>query len=132
MTVAHVNQRRTMRRALRVPCQVVRERDFRLVGERTLDVSTDGMLVASDVPVLTGEAVIVTFCEPRTGQWFDAEATVARVTHGRRAGEHGRCIGLRFERVDAVARADLAVALRGVPPPLPPSVAGTARGGTPG
>lgn len=87
---------RPIRRSVRIPCQVVRERDFRLVGRRTLDVSESGMRVAADRPVLTGEIVIVSFGVPLSPIWFDAEAVVTRVDHGRRAREHGRSLGLTF------------------------------------
>lgn len=40
-----MNQRRSSRRSVVVECQVVRERDFKLVVESTLDLSTEGMLV---------------------------------------------------------------------------------------
>jgi hypothetical protein len=47
MSIVLANDRRTMRRNVHVDCQVVRERDFKLLGERTLDLSTHGMLVVS-------------------------------------------------------------------------------------
>jgi PilZ domain len=119
-TLVHASQRRAMRRALRVECQVVRENDFRLVGRAAVDLSPSGMLVIADVPVLTGEAVLVTFRLPRIGIWFDAEATVARVLHGRRPGDRGeRCLGLAFEPLPPNAERYLRGELRNHPPPLP-------------
>jgi hypothetical protein len=112
-------QRRVMRRAVRVDCQVVRERDFRLIGSRGVDLSPEGMLVMAQEPVLTGEPVLVAFRLPRSAWWFDAEATVARVVHGRRPGDLGRCFALSFESLEDDAQAFLNRALRGVPPPLP-------------
>jgi len=124
-------QRRSMRRSVRVDCQVVRERDFRLIGQRAVDLSDGGMLVLSDAPssrsarqdrglhVLTGEEVIVTFRAPATRLWFDCTATVARVIHGRRPGDWGACVGLSFESMDDVTRAFLRAELRGLPPPVP-------------
>jgi hypothetical protein len=79
---------------------VVRERDFRLLATRTLDLSTDGMLVPTDVPVLTGEDVVVSFRVPNSVAWVDCDAIVARVVHGRRARDAplpARAIGLAFE-----------------------------------
>ncbi len=118
-TLVHARQRRVIRRAIRVECQVVRERDFRLIGSRGIDVSPTGMLVATDEPVLTGEPVIVAFRLPRTERWFDAEATVARVVHGRRPCDRGRGFGLAFDGLDAEAKWLLSRALRDVPPPVP-------------
>jgi hypothetical protein len=105
------------RHTLRIPCQVVRERDFRLVADRIDDLSIDGMLVAPADPVLTGEPVIVTFQAPGSDEWFDAEATVARVVHARRPGEVTRGLGLVFDRLPrrhALAR------LLAAMPPAPP------------
>lgn len=118
-TLVRAKQRHTMRRTVRIDCQVVRSRDFKLVGVRALDLSTEGMLIETDVNVLTGEDVVVTFRAPRTNQWFDCEATVARVLHGRRPGEHGRRLGLSFETLDEWSRMVLRSDLRGLPPPIP-------------
>jgi hypothetical protein len=87
---------RPVRHAIRLSCQVVRERDFRLVGRQVLDLSAEGMLVLSDRPVLTGEQVLLTLEVPGTSTWLDAEATVARVVHNRRPGDQGRALGLSF------------------------------------
>ncbi|HEY1697359.1 MAG TPA: PilZ domain-containing protein [Polyangiaceae bacterium] len=118
-TLVHVQQRRILRRSLRVDCQVVREHDFKLLGSRGVDLSPDGMLVMAQERVLTGEPVVVSFRLPRSSYWFDAEATVARVVHGRRPGDLGRCFGLSFESIEPDVQAFLRRALRGVPPPLP-------------
>ncbi len=113
-------RRRSVRRALRLRCQAVRERDFRLVGDFGLDLSPDGMLLATNERMLTGEDVIVSFQIPTTREWFDAEATVARVVHGRRRGDARRAVGLSFHRVsDPNARAALESVLQRVPPVLP-------------
>src|SRR4051812_34627455 len=85
---------RPVRRNIVMRCQVVRERDFRIVGRQAFDVSSEGMLVAADVPILTGEPLIVSFVVPFGRTWIDAEATVARVIHGRRDGDRGRAIGI--------------------------------------
>jgi hypothetical protein len=91
--------RRSARHIARFACQVVRERDFRLVADRVLNLSPGGLLVGPADSVLTGENVIVSFENPRGG-WVDAEATVVRVAHGRRPGDFGRCLGLRFGDLD--------------------------------
>jgi hypothetical protein len=118
-TLVHVQQRKILRRSMRVDCQVVRERDFRLVGSRGVDLSPHGMLVMAQDRVLTGEPLVVSFRLPRSSYWFDAEATVARVVHGRRPGDLGRCFGLSFDSLEPDVQAFLRQALRGVPPPLP-------------
>jgi hypothetical protein len=115
-----VSQRRTMRRAIRVDCQVVRERDFRLLGDWALDLSPDGMLVLTRDVVLTGEEVIVSFPVPRTRVIVDAVATVARVVHGRRPTDrHRRALGIAFESIEPEHRRLLRASLRDIPPPVP-------------
>ena len=114
------NERREIRRATRIKCQVVRERDFSLVSEHALDVSPDGMLVATDVADLEpGENVFVTFRATELDIWFDSEAEVTRVVRGRRAGDRDRGVGLRFSSLNRVKRLILRGHLRRVPPPLP-------------
>lgn len=109
-----------MRRAIGFDCQVVRTHDFRLIGRRGIDVSPMGMLVVGEVPTLTGEPVIVTFRLPRIGIWFDAQAAVARVAHGRRPRDRaGLCFGLEFEALAPGVARYLRGELQGVPPPLP-------------
>ena len=119
MTLVHANERRAIRRAVSVECQVVRERDFRLLGRWGLDLSSDGMLVVSDQRILTGEEVIVSFRVPRTHAWLDCEAVVARVVHGRRPKDRARGLGLEFHSLAEDTRWALRGALRDIPPPLP-------------
>jgi len=115
-----LNQRSSLRRGVRIHCEVVSERGFRLLARRALDLSVDGMLVRSDAQVDVGDDVIVSFTAPGGVFWMDAEATVARVVIGRREGDQlGRCLGIRFRTLDNVSRSVLAASLRGLPPPVP-------------
>jgi len=116
------SRRHVTRREVRVPCQAVREHDFKLIANRTLDVSTEGMLIPLERKVLTGEAIIVSFEIP--GMWIDAEAVVARIVHGRRPGDDGLAAGLVFDRLTPAARAALAGFLhaRREPTPRRPSL----------
>src|SRR4051794_33023603 len=75
------SRRIATRRDVLLPCQAVRESDFKLIADRTLDVSVDGLLLPVAEPILTGETLIVSF--PIPGLWIDAECTVTRVVHGR-------------------------------------------------
>lgn len=127
-----MSERRGARHLAKVECQVVRERDFKLIARRTLDVSAHGLLVAMDVEVLTGESVIVSFRAPRTERWIDAEAIVARVVHGRRPGDSIRALGLSFQRLEPPHAIFLRTTLRRLPPTRarrPPRIdyAGTVR-----
>jgi hypothetical protein len=109
-----------MRRAVNVACQVVRERDFKLLGDWAVDLSPDGMLVLTRDVVLTGEEVIVSFPVPRTRVIIDAVATVARVVHGRRPSDRDRrALGISFDSIEPEQRWLLRSSLRRIPPPLP-------------
>ncbi len=110
---------RPVRHTSRLPCQVVRERDFRLIADRIENLSLSGMLVRSSGPVLTGERLIVSFQLPHAGKWIDSEALVARVIHGRRRGEHGRALGLHFELLESHARWAIERHLKKIPA-IPP------------
>lgn len=116
---ARASRRVSTRRGLILPCQAVRESDFKLIAERTLDVSVDGLLlpVRGDERVGTGDALIVSFEIP--GMWIDAEAIVSRVILGRRPGDDGKACGVLFHTISPAARAALAGHLHGKPPPLP-------------
>jgi hypothetical protein len=98
---------------------VVRERDFRLIGSTALDLSPDGMLVATEHDLAVGESLIVSFRATSLGVWFDSEARVARVVRGRRDGDRGAAVGLSFSSLDRVKRLILRGHLRRVPPPIP-------------
>ena len=100
----------------------MRERDFCLIADRIDNLSVTGLLVSPADTVLTGEKLIVSFQAPRWGVWIDAEATVARVLHGRRWGEYTRSLGLEFETLPAWSRFVLEQNLRQIPyaPPSPP------------
>jgi hypothetical protein len=89
--------RARLRRAVHTPCEVVRERDFKLIGTRMLDLSTSGMLLETDLRLLTGEELIVSFKSPSSDRWYDCEATIARVLHGRRRRDERRAVGVSFE-----------------------------------
>jgi hypothetical protein len=116
---ARASRRISTRRGVTLPCQAVRERDFKLIADRTLDISVDGLLLPmeDDERVLTGETLIISF--PIPGMWIDAEASVTRVVHGRRPGDDGAACGVLFDVMSPSARAALAGYLHGKPPPLP-------------
>ncbi len=112
--------RRSVRKFVRLDCEVVRERDFRRVGTRALDLSTSGLRVVGDASaVLTGEPVILTFRAPGSDTWIDAEGTVARVVHGRRAEDYGPSVGVQFRALDPDLTTLLRKQLLKCPPPMP-------------
>ena len=109
--------RRSFRRFVRLDCQVIRESDFKLVGDLALDLSTKGILVRSKTRVLTGEEVVVSFKPPRCNQYFDAMGIVARVLHGRRPGDIAPSLGIEFIGVSAEDERMLFEHLRGMAAP---------------
>ena len=118
-TLVHVQQRRVLRRSVRVDCQVVRERDFRLVGSRGVDLSPDGMLVMA--PGARADRGAARRGVPAAAQRLLVRRRGPRRPrlHGRRPGDKGRCFGLEFEPLEPDVEFFLRRALRGVPPPLP-------------
>ncbi len=109
------NRRHEIRRSVRLGCRVRRMDDWRLLGDRTIDLSPEGMLVLSDERVEDGLDVVVSFQATELPIWFDALATVSRVVEGRRPGDPGRALGLHFETLPSVSR----LILRGFLRPLP-------------
>jgi hypothetical protein len=109
------NRRREMRRLTRLGCRVLRMADWRLLGDRTVDLSPQGMLVLSDERIESGEEVVVSFQATELPIWFDTLATVSRVVEDRRPGDAGRALGLHFETLPAVSRLILRGHLRRLP-----------------
>jgi hypothetical protein len=113
------NDRKALRRQVRVPCQVVRESDFTLVADACMDLSPRGMRVCALTPVALDTPVLVSFRVPAAGVHMDVYAVVTRVTRGRRRGERGATLGLSFVDLSAVEDVTLSARLRGLPPPAP-------------
>jgi hypothetical protein len=120
ITSSGESKRRAVRRATRTSCQVVSTIGFELLGERALDLSPNGLLLACDVPAAIGEELVISFQTPgRDPIWLDAEAEVARIVHGYRQGDPGYCAGLRFTYLERSTRGELLARLAGFPPPIP-------------
>jgi hypothetical protein len=104
-----------MRHLARIGCRVRRIEDWRLLGDRTVDLSPQGMLVLSDERVEEGTSLVVSFQATDLPIWFDTCATVTRIIQGRRPGDGGRALGVHFDTLPAVSR----LILRGYLRPLP-------------
>lgn len=118
-SIAYRSERRTLRHAAELVCHVVRERGFVHIAGSTLDISVDGMRVASDAEVQVGDDVVLSVRLPRSRQWIDAQGRVVRIERGVRDGDKGRAIAIAFTAIDPVDRAMLAGATSAVPPPVP-------------
>ncbi len=119
MEMLFAEGRRAPRRSVLIDCQVVRERDFSLIGERALDLSPQGMLLSSIRSARVGEELIVTFRVPGTRVWVDTMATVVRVVHGRRTGDRSPALGLAFHGLDTEDDRLVRASLVPFPPTLP-------------
>jgi hypothetical protein len=104
-----------MRHRARIGCRVRRIEDWRLLGDRTVDLSPQGMLVLSDERVEEGTSLVVSFQATDLPIWFDTCATVTRIVQARRPYDVGRALGVRFDTLPAVSRLILRGYLRRLP-----------------
>jgi PilZ domain len=122
------NRRQEIRRSVRLGCRVRRIDDWRLLGDRTVDLSPEGMLVLSDEHVDEGAGLVVSFQATLLPIWFDTCATVTRIVEGRRPNDQGRALGVHFDTLPHVSRLILRGFLCNLPPihaarELPPDFA---------
>jgi hypothetical protein len=94
---------------------------FRQIGDRFLDASAEGVLVACDREVALGDRVLVSFAVPGSDLVFDAETEVSRIVEGFRPLDPGYCAGLRYTYFDRRDRLALGMDLRALPP-IPRSI----------
>lgn len=121
-----VLHRSTVRRAVRMCCVVRSSLWDGAAPHLVTDLSLDGAWLATDLPLEPGERLVLTFRPPR---WPAGErplrlrAEVVRAELPRRRADLRQAgMGVRFLDLDAATRARLATTLRGLPPPLRPSV----------
>jgi hypothetical protein len=120
MKFSPVHQRRhERRRHVNLACEAVRDRDFRRVGERLLDLSSEGALLRTYRELELGDEVLLAFQAPRTRQWIDARAIVVRKIRGVRKEDRGEGVGLYFLPLERVQEVVLSASLERVPPTLP-------------
>ena len=98
---------------------VIRRKHWRLSRAHVVDLSADGMLLSFEGWIDDGVELDVSFKAAEPAIWFDTHATVTRVVHGRRTGDSGHAVGLRFESLSAVAHVILRGHLRNLPRPSP-------------
>jgi PilZ domain-containing protein len=113
------NRRAEIRRALRLGCRVRRSGGQRLVGDRAVDLSPHGMLLLSDERLECETVLVVSFMATEFPIWFDTRAIVARVVEGRRTGDPGRAVGLRFVSLPSVSQLILRGHLKKLEPTAP-------------
>lgn len=111
--------RRSTRHAAKVDCYLVARHGFRSVRATTLDLSEEGLRIASDVDVRVGDFVALAFCLPNGRSFIDARGKVVRIERGLRAGDQGPAIAIRFTAMDPIDRGMLRGSLASIPPPIP-------------
>lgn len=96
-------------------CVAVSRSDGRLVGDRLSDVSWDGAFLEGGGDARLGETVRLRLQLPDSRVWMDAEATVTRISHGRR-GPHDRAgVGVSLSHMDGMSRILLATVAKAFP-----------------
>lgn len=104
---------------MRAACRAMHWERFDVVGERLLDLSPYGALLACDDEVRVGDEVLLSFRMPWLGPDVLVSAEVARVIAGRRESDPGYCVGLRFVDLDPEDRAELRARLATLEPSSP-------------
>ncbi len=100
---------------MRTNCVAVSRSDGRLVGDRLSDVSWDGAFLEGDGEAKLGDTLQLRVQLPGSRVWMDAEATVTRVSRGRR-GPHDRPgVGVSLSRMDGMSRIMLATVAKSFP-----------------
>lgn len=94
------SERSVARFGVHLDVRVVRERDFRIIGRGSLDLSLTGMLAQCTYDAEIGDEVIVSFETPQYGEWVDAVGLVTRRLEGRRKGDLGLAMGITFVSMD--------------------------------
>lgn len=108
-------ERSTARFGVHLDVRVVRERDFRVIGRGSLDLSLSGILIQCTYDAEVGDEVIVSFQTPGLGEWVDAVGIVTRRIEGRRRGDLGMAAGVTFVSMDDESLRALARFLEGAP-----------------
>jgi hypothetical protein len=114
--VVHARDRAASRRTVRLGCEVVRTRDYSMIGRKMVDLSTDGLQVLADGHVTLGESVEVFFRVPYSGLYVLAEGQVARVIRGKRPGDEGPAYGIKLAGLHPDAEQALRAASLRFPP----------------
>jgi hypothetical protein len=116
-------RRSSLRRAVSLDCDVRSKLWDGPAPHRVRDLSPEGLWLDSDLPLATGDALVLVFRPPRWPRHLhpvSALAQVVRVGRGRRRHQPDPGgMGLRFVDLRPSDRHLLTHLLRGLPPPLP-------------
>jgi hypothetical protein len=117
------SRRSTLRRAVQLECAVHSPLWEGPAWYLATDVSPHGLWLTTDLALGVGERLMLCFRPPRWPEWcwpVTAFGEVVRVSLARRRADH-RAAGMavRFSEIDPVASSEMALLLKGLPPPLP-------------
>ncbi len=113
------NDRIENRRAVRLPCDVVRTRDWKPIGKQMVDLTAAGLQLLAEDDAQVGEDVQVLFRVPFTNLWTFVEGTVKRVVNGWRTGDWGPAYGIQLAKMDPILETILRGTLWRFPPTIP-------------
>ena len=109
-----------VRKAARLPVEVISAEWDEPVTLTTSDMSPRGCFIRTGVLVDEGEEVVIAFRLGEGGEEMLLFGEVARVAIQRRRSDVGATgFGIRFTDIRAMDRIRIRERLRGVPPPLP-------------
>lgn len=112
--------RESLRRVVRIPCDLVSETFDEPVELEITDLCADGAFVETNLALEDGEELDIAFEVPRTERLLAVRARVCRAAlHRRRVDARLSGMGLEFIGLGEGARAMITEALRGLPPRLP-------------
>lgn len=100
---------------MRANCVAVSRSDGRLVGDRLSDVSWDGAFLEGGEEAALGDTLKLRVQIPGSRVWMDAEATVTRVSRGRRGPGDRPGVGVTLSRMDGMSRVMLATVAKSFP-----------------
>ncbi len=118
------SRRSTLRRAVQLECAVHSPLGDGPAWYLATDVSPHGLWLNADLALGVGERLMLSFRPPRWPEWcwpVTAFGEVVRVSLARRRSDQRAACGMavRFSEIDPVASAEMALLLKGLPPPLP-------------
>lgn len=108
-------RRRGVRRPFVAYCDAVSLDGGRPLGNRLVDLSPRGALIAMNEQVAVGDRLLVSFQMPWLGPVVHVKAVVERVIEGWRRGDPGYCAGVRFVGLKARDRLELSRRLKPLP-----------------
>lgn len=112
--MSQTENRRSVRRWVRIEAEVVGADDFTRIGGRIVDLSEHGARVEVEQRVVIGERLFISFELPGVGM-VDVEAVAAHIGFDRRSNK--RTVGVSFATCEE--RAAISTRLSKLPPTLP-------------